>query len=73
MFPREEENVKKQIFLYSIAINILTHHRKVFCQSGQSKAVPWLRRLVAGLSPWRPRFMLRSRHVGFVVDKVTLG
>jgi hypothetical protein len=31
------------------------------------KAVPWLRRLVAGLSPWRPGF-----DVGFVVDKVAL-
>jgi hypothetical protein len=30
------------------------------------KAVPWLRRLVAGLSPG-------SVHVGFVVDKVALG
>jgi hypothetical protein len=27
-------------------------------------AVPWLKRLVAGLSPRRPR----SIHVGFVVD-----
>jgi hypothetical protein len=32
-------------------------------------AVPWLRRLVAGLSPRRPA----SVHVGFVVDKVALG
>jgi hypothetical protein len=36
-------------------------------------AVPWLRRLVAGLSPWRPEFTPRSIHVGFVVDKVALG
>jgi hypothetical protein len=33
------------------------------------EAVPWLRSLVAGLSLLRPR----SIHVGFVVDKVTLG
>jgi hypothetical protein len=32
-----------------------------------SKAMPWLRRLVSGLSPRRPEF------VGFVVDRVTLG
>jgi hypothetical protein len=36
-------------------------------------AVPWLRRLVAGLSPRRPRFDPRPVHLGFVVDKVALG
>jgi hypothetical protein len=35
-------------------------------------AVPWLRRLVAGLSPRRPGFDPASVHVGFVVDKVAL-
>jgi len=35
--------------------------------------VPWLRRLVAGLSPRRPGFAPGSVHVGFVVDKVALG
>jgi hypothetical protein len=35
--------------------------------------VVWLRRLVAGLSTRRPLFSPRSTHVGFVVDKVTLG
>jgi hypothetical protein len=40
---------------------------------GLSWAMPWLRRLVAGLSPWRPGFDLGSVHVGFVVDKVALG
>ena len=33
-------------------------------------AVPWLRRLVAGLPPRRPGFDPRPVHVGFVVDKV---
>jgi hypothetical protein len=37
-----------------------------------SLAVPWLRWLVAGLSPWRPRFTPGLIHVGFVVDKVAL-
>jgi hypothetical protein len=37
------------------------------------KAVPWLRRLVASLSPRRPGFDCRSVRVGFVVDKVALG
>jgi hypothetical protein len=36
-------------------------------------AVPWLRRLVAGLSPRRPGFDPGSVHVGFAVDKVALG
>jgi hypothetical protein len=36
-------------------------------------AVPWLRRLVAGLSPRRTGFDPGSVHVGFVVDKVALG
>jgi hypothetical protein len=39
----------------------------------QRKAVPWLRSLVAGLSPRRPGFAPRSIHVGFVMDKVALG
>jgi hypothetical protein len=37
------------------------------------RAVPWLRRLVAGLPPRRPGFDPGSVHVGFVVDKVALG
>jgi hypothetical protein len=36
-------------------------------------AIAWLRQLVASLSPWRPRFVPVSVHVGFVVEKVTLG
>jgi len=37
-------------------------------------AVPWLRRLVAGLLlPRRPGYALQSVHVGFVVDRVALG
>jgi hypothetical protein len=35
--------------------------------------LPWLTWLVAGLSPQRQGFTTRSVHVGFVVDKVTLG
>jgi hypothetical protein len=35
-------------------------------------AVPWLRWLVAGLSPQMPAFMPGSFQVGFVVDKVAL-
>ena len=35
-------------------------------------AVPWLRRLVAGLSPQRPKFDPGSVYVGFVMDKVSM-
>jgi hypothetical protein len=35
--------------------------------------VPWLKWLVAVLSPSRPGFAPGSVHVGFVVDKVVLG
>jgi hypothetical protein len=38
-----------------------------------NSAVPWLRRLVAGLSPRRPGLASGSVHVEFVVDKVALG
>jgi hypothetical protein len=36
-------------------------------------AVSWLSRLAAGLPPRRPGFDPVSVHVGFVLDKVTLG
>jgi hypothetical protein len=36
-------------------------------------AVPWLKQLDAGLSPWRPGFTPRSVHMVFVVGKVALG
>jgi hypothetical protein len=35
--------------------------------------MPWLRWSAARFSPQRPRFMPVSVHVGYVVDKVTLG
>jgi hypothetical protein len=40
----------------------------IFCCNfiKQPTAVPWLRRLVAGLSPRRPGFIPRLVHVGFV-------
>jgi hypothetical protein len=42
-------------------------------EEGILMAVPWLRRLAAGLPPRRPGFNPGSVHVGFVVDKVALG
>jgi hypothetical protein len=43
---------------------------KYCMQYTRTMAVPYFERLVAGFPPWRPGFELRSRHVGFVVDKV---
>jgi hypothetical protein len=42
-------------------------------QNNTPQAVPWLRRLAAGLPPRRPGFDPGSVHVGFVVDEVALG
>ena len=39
---------------------------------GKCALVSWLRQLVAGLPPRRPRFGLRSVHVRFVSNRVTL-
>jgi hypothetical protein len=47
--------------------------RIIIIEQGKIEAVPWLRRLAAGLPPWRPGFDPGSVHVGFVVDKVALG
>jgi hypothetical protein len=33
----------------------------------------WLRWLAAGFPPWQPGLESKTDHVGFVVDKVTLG
>jgi hypothetical protein len=46
---------------------------KLNSQQYVHRAVPWLRRLVAGLSPRRPGFAAGSIHVRFLVDKVSLG
>jgi hypothetical protein len=43
--------------------------RQFLFYSNATKAVPWLRRLVAGLSPQRPGFDHGSAHMGFVLDK----
>jgi len=41
--------------------------------STQVGPVPWLQQLVTGLSQQKSRLNPKPRHVGFVVDKVTLG
>jgi hypothetical protein len=51
-------------------VNVTTHHDLVV---RLRTAVPWLRRLAAGLPPRRFGADLGSVHVGFVVDKLALG
>jgi hypothetical protein len=48
-------------------------NESILTNRNTSLAVPWLRSLVAGLSPRRPVFAPGSVHVGLVVDKVALG
>jgi hypothetical protein len=52
-----------------VSVTLKTRHKF----NVQTMAVPWLRRLVADLSPQRPGFDPGSAHVGFVVDKLALG
>jgi hypothetical protein len=47
--------------------------RKTTGNVSMNMALPWLRRLVAGLSPRRPGFDPGSVLVRFVVDKLALG
>jgi hypothetical protein len=51
--------------------NLSLHER--FNLLSKNWAVPWLRRLAAGLSPRQPGTVPGSVHVGFVVDKTELG
>jgi hypothetical protein len=60
----------KQMLLYKSQTITVVHRT---CNIELTKAVPWLRRLVAGLSPRRLGFDPGSVHVGFVVDIVALG
>jgi hypothetical protein len=45
---------------------------KITTRPTRTLAVPWLRKLLAGLSLRRPAFDPRQVHVGFVVDEVAL-
>jgi hypothetical protein len=64
---------------FSVAIQRLSKLRNLFqiIECGDLRvlpvAVPWLRSLVASLSPWRPGFAPGAIRMGFVVDKVALG
>jgi hypothetical protein len=55
-----------QVYWYVTACLLVNSNRHVL-------AVPWLRRLAAGLPPRRPGFDPGSVHVGFMVDRLALG
>jgi hypothetical protein len=61
-------------FFNSVLTYKLLNSRKFHLTSNpKSRAVRWLRCLVAGLSPRSSGFVPGSIHVGFVVDKVAQG
>ena len=51
----------------------IADHQAGLRASDNMLLVPWLRRLVIGLSWWTPGFSTWSFHLGFVVDKLALG
>jgi hypothetical protein len=57
---------------HSCPCRVPDHHTCLHSTNIITLAVPWLRRLLAGLSPRRPGFDPGSVHVEFVVDKVAL-
>jgi hypothetical protein len=61
------------LFIKASSRHVLTrgyhHHHHHHCM----QAVPWLKRLVAGLSPRMPGFVPRSVHFVIVVYTVALG
>jgi hypothetical protein len=77
-FQRTQFNVVKLVlFILLNSFTLKTHEAHKYClyrlTNPHCQAVPWLRRLAAGLPPRRPGFDPGSVHVGFVVDKVALG
>lgn len=61
------------IILRNVDIFDLITHVVFFTLIKRSGNVSWVRRLVAGLTPHRPRFIPRPAYLRFVVDKVTMG
>jgi hypothetical protein len=68
----------RRLCLRDQLLNIFYCSRKFYCfsmfctstlEQSNGQAVPWLRSLVAGLSPRRPGFAPGSIHVEFVVDR----
>jgi len=58
------------ISVYSINwLVFITETESVYCAVRAEYLKPWLRELIAGLSPPRYGFVARSVHVRFVVDK----
>jgi hypothetical protein len=62
-----QHNIRESCHLHLVAIRTFGVHLYLH------RAVQWLRRLVAGLSPWRPVFAPGSVRVEYVVDHMALG
>jgi hypothetical protein len=79
MKTRIFRNLKSPIILIQTTDNFERKYhsdKMAYPQTFKNKlhaAVPWPRRLVAGVSPRRPGLDPGSVHVEFVVDKVALG
>jgi len=52
---------------------VTDHHEPLLNATVIYQTVPWLRQLFASLSLQRPGLNPRSVHVGFLVERVTLG
>jgi hypothetical protein len=65
--PVTDVPYRKQLKLFFQELSKQRNAKTVF------GTVQWLRRLVVGLSGWRPKLAPRAAHVGSVVDKVAIG
>ena len=59
--------------LIKVQNRVPDHHEPSLSAAVIYQTVPWPRQLFASLSPHRPGFNPKSVHVGFLVERVTLG
>ena len=59
--------------IYCVLFSIGTELLYIQVNFGLSKGVPWFRRLVADLSPWRPGFHPGPVRVWYIVGKFLMG
>ena len=60
------------LYLY-LNVNTRNDHWEYQLVSAVGETVPWLRRIVAGLTAWSPGFDSGLIHLRFVIGNVTLG
>jgi hypothetical protein len=59
--------------LIKVQNRVTGHHKPLLSATVIYQAMPLLRQLVTSLSPQGPGFNPRSVHVGFLVERVTMG